>query len=359
MKLLTTWWLRQGAPGALVGESTRRSFLQEARPWVGAAIGIALLVAVFRGIELPGLQRAWALADYRHLLAGGVFVLIGPVLRGLRWRLLFLPSRRPNTIKVTASVLAGQLVNLVVPLRAGELVRVYYLSELMGVSKVYTLSTIALERSLDGLVVVALALSLAPLIAFPGWFRWSGLASAAGFSVLFIILVFIARHRQALTGIVRRLLRLASALESLGVWRRLRPAADALDALAQPKLVLVVWALSVLIWLAGGLTNYLVLLSLGINLPFSASLFVLLTLAVGASVPALPWQVGVFESLAVLSLLPFGVDQTTGLAYGFLLHLVAYGPPTVLGVFCLRYLESARRRVVSEQGQRVEAEEAS
>jgi hypothetical protein len=72
-------------------------------------------------------------------------------------------------------------------------------------------------------------------------------------------------------------------------------------------------------------------------------------MAVGVSLPSLPWQLGVFESVAVLSLLTFGVDQTTGLAYGLLLHVVAYLPPTILGALALRQLESARgsRRVPS------------
>ena len=305
-------------------------------------MGLGLLALVVNGIDTQGLQRAWMRADWRYLLTALLPVLGGSLFRALRWRLLHRPRYYPSLRATLASVLAGQLVNLVVPFRAGELVRVYYLAELTGSSKLYSLSTVAIERSLDGLMVLALAGALAPLIVFPDWLRWSGLASAAAFSVLLAAMVVGVRFRGVLGRTIRRATELTPVLDRLGLVRRFQPAADALDALAEARLILVVWGLSCLVWLCGGLVNHLVLLSLGLDLPFSSSLFVLLALTLGAIVPSLPWQAGVFETVAVLSLMSFGVDPTTGLAYGLLLHVVALGPPTFLGAFALRYLEGAR-----------------
>ncbi len=357
-----TWnalWAQAKSEDTSAEGRRQSSFFRRARPWVGVAVGLGLLALVVNGIDTQGLRLAWMRADWRYLLVALVPVVGGSLLRALRWRLLHRPRYYPTLRATLASVLAGQLVNLVVPFRAGELVRVYYLAELTGASKLYSLSTVAIERSLDALMVLALTGALAPLVIFPGWLRWSGLSSAAAFSALLAAMVIGVRFRGSLSCLVRRATELAPVLEKLGLVRRLQPAADALDALSECRLMLAVWGLSCLVWLCGGLVNHLVLLSLGLDQPFSTSLFVLLALTLGAIVPSLPWQAGVFETVAVLSLMSFGVDQTTGLAYGLLLHVVALGPPTVLGVFALRYLEGARAEVGPAPGAEAMREETA
>lgn len=318
--------------------------LRDARSWIGSLVALGLLVLVARDVRVEDIQHAWSHADYGYLAAGAITVALGGLLRAMRWRLLFAPRCRPSLRPTVASVWAGQLVNLVVPFKAGELVRALYLSDVAGAGKVYVLSTVAVERAFDGLIVLILAASLAPAVAFPGWFDWSGVTSTAALACLLVVMVLLARYKKALVDRLGKARPIVSIVQKLGFASRLRPAVDALDALAEPRLLLAMWGLTCLIWLLGGLANHLVLISLGRSLPFAVSLFVLLALSIGVSVPSLPWQVGLFETIAMLSLMAFGVDQASALSYGVLLHLAAQGPPTLLGAISLHYLERARRR---------------
>ena len=235
------------------------------------------------------------------------------------------------------------------PFRLGELVRAYYVGESTGNSKVYVLGTAAVERSVDALVVLLLALSLAALMAFPGWFRWSGLTSTAGFGPA----PGGAAASQRATGKARRVagrvLSSVPRLASSPLVRPLRPAVEALDALQEPRLVLAVWCLSGLAWLSpasGGQTPWCCWPWASIC-PSPTALFVLLTLTLGVSLPALPLAGGLLRSVAAVSLMAFGVDPAIGIAYGVLLHLVTHVPRTVLGAISLRYLKSSRRQVVT------------
>ena len=73
----------------------------------------------------------------------------------------------------------------------------------------------------------------------------------------------------------------------------------------------------------------------------------LAVLQVGGLVPSSPGKVGVFQLLCILTLALFSVDKSTGLTYGILLYLVAYGPPVILGVLSLWWGGVNLRRVAA------------
>ena len=74
---------------------------------------------------------------------------------------------------------------------------------------------------------------------------------------------------------------------------------------------------------------------LALGAVMAAALIVLVALQVGTAVPSSPGRIGVFEYICVLSLAPFGVEREMALAYGLVLHAVAYGPPLVVGAALL------------------------
>jgi uncharacterized membrane protein YbhN (UPF0104 family) len=59
----------------------------------------------------------------------------------------------------------------------------------------------------------------------------------------------------------------------------------------------------------------------------------------GLSLPSLPGKIGIFEYASILALSVFGLDRSTGLSYGILLHIVAYLPVVVLGLYSFFHLQ--------------------
>jgi uncharacterized protein (TIRG00374 family) len=105
-----------------------------------------------------------------------------------------------------------------------------------------------------------------------------------------------------------------------------------MSTLRRPRTLAATLLLTLLIWLVALLTNYFCLKALDLDLPFSASLLVLLILQVGISAPSLPGKVGVFEYACQLALSFYALAPETGLSYGILLHAVVYLPMIVFGV---------------------------
>jgi Predicted integral membrane protein len=89
----------------------------------------------------------------------------------------------------------------------------------------------------------------------------------------------------------------------------------------------------VLHWLVNALAFWLGFKAVGIELPFSAAIFLQTLIAVGVALPSAPGFFGVFEKLANVGLAIYGVgaDRATSWAIGY--HILSFIPITVIGVY--------------------------
>ena len=265
-----------------------------------------------------------------------VLGLVGLWARARRWRWLFPPGPEPPGI--LPATMIGYMANNVLPLRAGEVVRIYVLGRKLRDSQRMTgaqsfwlvTSTLVVERVLDSLVIVLLLAVLVLLIPVPRVVEW-----AAG--VLFAVdvvgvsaLVVIARA----PGLCRRLL-----LRLTGRWpataRTIMSIFDTglrgLDGIRTPSQLprLALW--TAVVWLLPATAAWAMLRAVHLDLPFGAGWTVLAFVGVGISVPSAPGYVGVFHAAATAALEVFGVPRSTALAYALLYHASAIVPITIVG----------------------------
>jgi uncharacterized protein (TIRG00374 family) len=272
--------------------------------------------------------------------------------RARRWRWLFPPGPEPPGIVPVTMI--GYMANNVLPLRAGEVVRIYLLARRMrasgGMSVAESLglvtATVVVERVLDSLSIVLMLCVLVLTIPVPRVVEW-----AAG--VLFAIdvvgvaaLVAIARA----PGTCRRLL-----LRLIGRWpvaartvlSMFETGLRGLDGIRTPSQLprLAVW--TAIVWLLPATAAWAMLRAVHLDLPFGAGVTVLAFVGVGISVPSAPGYVGVFHAAATAALDVFGVSRSAGLAYALLYHASVIVPITLAGwLYLLREdvsLAEARR----------------
>jgi uncharacterized protein (TIRG00374 family) len=304
---------------------------------VGLALGVVLLVLALRSVDPVGLTAALASTDpllvCLALLAVGATV----VAKALRWRLLFYPRHGTQSRgTLLSALLMGQTVNFLLPARLGELVRAYVAGDGAGQGKLLALGTVVVEKVLDGLMLILLLACLLLVLPVPHWLRLSGAASGLALVVLLLAVLLLTGQRKRLLGAMRRIDQAVPGLGRLGLSRRTAALADGLNSLQsrQVNLRLLLWTVS--IWLLAGLTNYLVLLALGVEVPLLlGSLVVLVVVHLGMVVPTSPARIGVFHYLCLLSLALLGVDADLGLAYGLVLHSVVVLPVIFVGLLCL------------------------
>ena len=122
------------------------------------ALGVAISVALF-GYLLTTVDLGQVAERLRHMHPGWtvVSVLLAPIglwIRAKRWRYLFARSDQPPGL--VPAVMIGYMANNILPLRAGELVRVYVVSRRWGRGFWAVLGTLVVERVLDSLAIVGI-----------------------------------------------------------------------------------------------------------------------------------------------------------------------------------------------------------
>ncbi len=101
----------------------------------------------------------------------------------------------------------------------------------------------------------------------------------------------------------------------------------------------------------GALLNYALFFAFSLALPFSAALFLLLTLQVGITLPSIPGKLGVFQYITILALSAFAVGKDLALSYSLVLYLVAFSPHILFGaIFGIRELMLfLKRKAIQKQ----------
>ncbi len=299
----------------------------------GSVISLLLLWLAFRQASAVQLWNRLAAADYRFVALALVCVLLSPLARAARWRLLFHPRQADLPLLSLANILLiGQMLNILIPVRLGELARIHFLARNHKRSRAHILGSLVVEKWLD-LVMLLLASMLAlMLIPSPAWFRDARLSLAATTAVFLLVALAATRYRGWL---VEQLERVTQLLPNR--WQdRIRSAATStlmsLEVLRSPRLGALLIGWSVVLWGLGLLVNQVIMLALGLDLPLTASLLLLVALAVGVMLPSAPANLGVFHFICILTLDLFGVPREAALSYAILLHLVVFLPPVLLGL---------------------------
>ncbi|MEA3350302.1 MAG: lysylphosphatidylglycerol synthase transmembrane domain-containing protein [Chloroflexota bacterium] len=311
----------------------RRTILQIV---IGSILGIAAIYLAFRGVSVSQLWKTLGQANPWLTLVALLIALLNVAVFTLRWWvMLLLDWRLRKYLAMLAGVYLGQMFNILLPARLGELARIYFVGERVRVSKSKLLGTVVIEKVADLVAFGVGVLLLLLMISLPSWVFEPGqlLIAMAVASLLGVVVIMLwgqkllnwlrpwlekllGRWGQRLAGMFEQAL---SGLDSLRSWRRQA----------------AIWACSFLVVILSTLTNYFLLLALDIQAPFSAALFVLVVLQVGSAPPSAPGKLGIYHYLAVIALSVFAVEKDLALAYGVLLYVVALLSKVIIGVFVL------------------------
>jgi len=309
------------------GLSNRRWLWQILFGLLIAALIIYLLLSV---IDWRATLRALQQAHIVWVLVAAVSVIINGVAKSQRWRTLFPPDQPPPSRSQTFGILmAGQVVNFVLPLRSGDIFRAYFVGRDRGASTASAFGAIGAEKLIDVILVGLAAAIVLPLVALPSWINADGsqvgivaLVAALGWLGLILALPWINRLLARLGQ------RSALAARVSGVMQRLL---DGLTALRQWRRLPIVLLWTALVWGTAITTNLFLFRALDMPVELLNALIVLIIIYGGVSVPVVPGQLGVFEGLTVLALSLVGIDTATALAYALLLHLLVLLVPIVFG----------------------------
>jgi len=305
-------------------------------------VAATLLGLFLYNVNLRGVLREIVRARPEWLALSLVTMFVNLAIRAFRWQYLLEPlgrTRFSNAFRATAVGFAG---NTLLPARAGEVIRPYFLARHEGLSATGAFATIILERLLDTATVLALLASFVFVFgremgaANPTVFagvKWVGAAAAVAAAMALAVLFVLAGDPARLGRTLRRLEEVVpSALAGL-VAAVAEKFAVGLGAIRRPGRLLVALALSFPLWLAIALGIWSVAQAFRLSVPFTGSFLLMSVLVLGVAVPT-PGAVGGFhEAFRLAATAFYGAPDARAVGAAIVLHALSFGPATLLGLF--------------------------
>jgi uncharacterized protein (TIRG00374 family) len=313
---------------------------------LGLAVSAALLVYLFWHADLRAVG-ARLLDTHWGFLAASIALNLGSLwARTRRWSYLFPPGPPPASL--FNAVMIGYMANNLLPLRAGEVVRAYVVIR-RGQRFWTTVTTMVVERVLDGLAIGLILASLFLLIPIPRELEWAALAFLSVDLALIAFLGAFALAPARCKGLARVLTGGRPALAARA--DRLLDTFDAgLAGVRAPRHVAPLLGWSCLIWLALVASIWTGFQAARLDLPVVAAWTTLGFLGLGVSLPSSPGFVGVIQAAVVTALRLFGVPYDDALSFSLLFHASQFVPVTVWGLVLLFVEHVSLAEAVRTQG---------
>lgn len=312
----------------------------------GLVSGVCLYLAT-RNVLLEEFWKAFASASLGWLLFAWLMQIGTLVLRAVRWQRIFVEPVGFGPLFWSQNV--GYLLNNVLPLRVGDVARVFAAQYLTKLGLFRIGFTLVVERLADvgGLLaaffVAALFAPMPPAARdaaalLTGAFALAVAAAAAGYVAARVVL-----HRATFPLVQHFLAEFIRTVEELSVGR-------------------LVW---LVVWTALGMAaaiamTWAVMAAFGVRAGWLTALLISVTVSFIMAVPSVPGYFGVFHLGAQVALalsLGAAYDATLGLAVAVTLHGISYVGQTFFGLIGIWFLRrSSRVPVVSTLFARVGAQ---
>ena len=331
------------------------------RAVVVLVLAAGLLVLFLHDVNLGRIASEIVHARPEWLLLSLATTFANLAIRAWRWQYLLAPLGRTTFANAFRATAVGFAASSLLPARAGEVIRPYFLARHERMSATGAFATIILERVLDVVTVLALLASFVFVFgrdwragnptAFAA-VKWAAVTAAAG-AVGALMVLFVLAGNPARLG--QTLSRLERALPSkfAGLLARVAEKfAIGLGAVRRPGRLLLALAWSFPLWLCIALGIWAVAVAFRFSVPFTGSFLLVAVLVIGVAVPT-PGSIGGFhEAFRIGTTMFFGAPDDAAVGSAIVLHAFSIGPALVLGlVFAAEAgLNLGRMRQLADQG---------
>ena len=289
-------------------------------------VAVVLVVGaawMFRQMDLRRLGEAFAGIHWRWLpLVVGAY-LISFMIRAWRWGLL-LPGEVGFGARLGADF-GGFMVAFIMPLRAGEVARVWMISQWGGVRFAPALGSLVVERVLDVLVVIgALAWVFSGAQNVPFWMTGAarGLVVIACLGMVGLAAVYGWRIRFEKWCMAWFPQAEGTAKWRMGIGRLAMGVLEGVAAVKSPARWMVAVVGSVVLWAMFALMYQFGIPMMGIDAPDHAGIAVMVMVALAVAAPGPPGFLGTFQAGCIAALALYGVGKEQALSYSIIMHAI-------------------------------------
>jgi len=328
------------------------------------AIGLGLAWWFISRLDLDTVGAHLRNAKIWPLLSAALLINLTLFARSLRWKALLSPIGTAKFKNLFAATSVGFGAIFVVG-RAGEIIRPAVLSLRERIKPTATFATILIERLFDTTAVVSLFAVNMLFFELPpdqsnvnaiGAIRSVGLTLLVGVAVGISILALLRLKAAAII----------QWMERHGAWlpkklfyptlNFIKSLAEGLSVLLNLRALAVTIFFTACVWAVVMAATWLTLFAFGLNYSISHTIFVLGFGLVGSVAPTPGGSAGAFHAAAAKGLEFLGLDPNLAASIAIVYHLIAFGPPFLIGLFYLIRddisLGQLREMIASETAER-------
>lgn len=292
---------------------------------LGLILGILLIVLWLRMVDPSELWQAIREVDISTLILALAFYLLAYFVRSIRWHLLMDSATRPTLLKVWSYSLIGNMINYLIPIRAGEVAKAWLLKKQDNIPMSSGLSVIFIDKSFDTFGIF-LALALLPFLTLK--LNTAMYILMGGLALVFVLsvgLVLLAMFNQQ---------KVIQVLRKLFFWlpKRFHAKRDEFIRLfiggmdlfrSQPLKLLGALGFTILGVILDGLYFWLIFRAFGMVYPFAMVLFGYTLINLSYALPQPPAQLGSNQWMMIIIFsLGFGLTKASASAVMALAHVL-------------------------------------
>jgi uncharacterized protein (TIRG00374 family) len=306
------------------------------------ALAVGLLALFLYHVDLRRVGSAIAHAQPVWLLLSFATTLINLAIRAYRWQYLLDPLGKVRFGSAFRATAVGFAASTVLPARAGEVIRPYFLARHEHMSATGAFATIILERLLD--IVAVLVLLAAYVFGFGrgleltnpvalGVLKWTGATAALGALVALVILFVLAGNPERLGRATKRIAAVVPSFAS-AIARVAEKFARGLGAIRSPSRLFVALVWSFPLWLSIAVGIWAVAVAFRLAMPFTGSFLIVALLVLSVAVVPTPGAIGGFHAAFRYGATTFfGAPDDAAVGAAIVLHVLSIGPSLLLGLY--------------------------
>jgi uncharacterized protein (TIRG00374 family) len=285
------------------------------------AVSIGSLVWALYGYDFSQMQAAILSVKWEWVVVAVVLELTVYLVHAWRWITLLSPAARPGFWDTVKAIYIGLFASDVLPLRPGEIIRAYLLTKWEEVPISLTLTSIAIERVLDGIWLVGAFWIAAFQMNMPvAMLQFAQIVALCVtiLAALFLYILFRKQHAHSFLSSRRwgrKFLQVLDQIHELGNWRTLAGT----------------FGVTFLYWVLQILPVWALFRCYDMDLGFWSAAAVLVVKSIGTIVPSAPGNLGVLQSVVKLTLTRFGVELNVAVELSWMIWTVMTLPPLVAG----------------------------
>ncbi len=308
--------------------------------FVGLILGIILIAIWSQFVDVSIVREHIESVNWKFVLWSGLSYIAAYFVRSIRWNYLLSNEKKISYMKTYCYSLSGNLINYLIPIRAGELAKPFFLLKNDGINISKSLPTVIIDKFFDT-IGIFLVLLLIPILHI-------NISKAMLMLIILLILIFIIGLLILIIAGTKPKF-LTKMIELLFFWAPEKIKSKIMDGISSflsgisilntnRRMILPLSLLTFLGVLLDAMYFYLVFISFGVEISFVIILFGYTLINLSYALPQTPAQIGTNEwMMAVIFSAGFGLDKNLSAAIMAFAHIFTAIILIVSGFIALSY----------------------